>query len=761
MRGSLFLHRFAALCLAASATVAFGQNAYQIFTPANIRDSTSGTGPGQNADVFNSKTLSLQCPSRPRAVISSSATGLGPILVDNFLTLAVGKYPPINICPWGWNGPAWQQSCYNSNYIQDSKNGNLVGVDPDTIAARDGVFPIDISPFLQSGSNQIQLSTVDIGQYLGSSSLYLVTSCTSNGVTGSSQITGNPIPSSNPTSQQLTQTFSVNPTTNQAVQFIYDLSIANSADTLTITNGSTPNNGANPLTQAAFQPYLNGTSFATAQCITHAGSSVNNSPACVLFTLTCQIGTSSEQSGANCPTSSARNEYFIDYFDGVLTSLPNITGTNGLSYPQGVGLLEAKEGWTGGMCSFDPATKIAGQMCPQNTLTSFTGPGAYRSGGSGQDPNSTFITVAPVPEPLTTITVANMHTGNWVNTHSPSVTFLSTPPALSNSGFVAAPIESINFGISLASSVPQPPAPISGDSSLSNSGACPAPGSAPTNVKPFSGTQNVDVTEDGQFLLHYYAQDCAGTQELQFTNTSGTWSTGFFTYPINVDTVVPVVPGITLTPAATNNTYTIGQQVSANYSCTDDRSGIVQCGTNTFSTPTLNTGPLTSMLNTSKAGQYTFTVNAVDAAGNTATQSVTYNVSSPLPPVNVSVLKLAPLTVKKGAQMTYSIGVANISLNAATSVTVTDTLPAGVTFVKATALQTVCSGLKCSNDAVCTGTTTVSCSVPSMTLLTPMAIQIVVNVTANSKTQISNTATVSTQNSNAGKSQSTAVTNVQ
>ncbi len=120
--------------------------------------------------------------------------------------------------------------------------------------------------------------------------------------------------------------------------------------------------------------------------------------------------------------------------------------------------------------------------------------------------------------------------------------------------------------------------------------ACPAPGD-PIHRRPLSSRrqpQSVSVAEDGQYLLHYFAQDCAGTEELQFTQTAGSWSTSFYTFPINVDTVAPVVSsGPTLSPApSTNggvaNSYMIGQKVTATYSCTDDRSGIVECGTSTY-----------------------------------------------------------------------------------------------------------------------------------------------------------------------------------
>jgi hypothetical protein len=82
-----------------------------------------------------------------------------------------------------------------------------------------------------------------------------------------------------------------------------------------------------------------------------------------------------------------------------------------------------------------------------------------------------------VPEDLTTVSVTGQQPGYWINSPNATVNFVSTPPAVaSTNNFIAAPIENITYGISDASSVPQPPAPISGDKTLTNSIACPAPG---------------------------------------------------------------------------------------------------------------------------------------------------------------------------------------------------------------------------------------------------------------------------------------------
>jgi uncharacterized repeat protein (TIGR01451 family) len=352
----------------------------------------------------------------------------------------------------------------------------------------------------------------------------------------------------------------------------------------------------------------------------------------------------------------------------------------------------------------------------------------------------TKVTVSPVPQP-----------GNWINKQTAVVSFVSTPPAIaSNNNFVAAPIESLTYGTSSTSNVPQPGSPIPGDITLPNT-ACPTPGgSNPPPATVFTpAPQTVNFSADGTYLLHYFAQDCAGTEELQFIQTAGSWSTSFYTYPINVDTVTPkVASGPTLSPAPSNNggvanSYLIGQKVTASYSCTDERSGIVKCGTFTYAPgTTLNTGNLSSNVDTSKAGAQTFTVTAVDAAGNQTSSSVNYTVAAPQ--VNLVILKVAPLLVKQNTQMAYTITVGNLSNQTASAVTITDPLPAGVAFVKT---APVCINGRCSVAPACTfASNTVKCSAPSVTLTTPLLFNIVVQVQAAVGTKIKNTATVSSAN---------------
>jgi uncharacterized repeat protein (TIGR01451 family) len=754
MKISAFLQGLTAVCIAATASASSGQNAIQLFSPANVRVSAQGTGHGDEAKTFNTTILNLQCAASPvHAVLSSTPDGNGNVLVDNFISLSVNGKTPVDICKYGTTENYGQQNCFNSTYASQASQGKLTGQDPDGLASSGGVPPIDISSQLWPGAIQAQIGTVDTGSYLTSTTLYLVTNCTNEGISGPGNITGNPISSSNPTGQQLSQNYAFNSSDSQQVRFTYDLSQAKNSGTLSIPDGSAPSTADTPIDPTTFTTqYLHGTSFATASCLLHDGELFNGSPACKLYTLTCQVGTDPTQKGALCPASTERNEFFQEVFDGPNFTLPDVAGTNGKTFHQGVGFLEAIDGWGGGTCVFDSSSSIAHQLCPQNVLTNFSGPGAFNSRGPGQSPNSGFITIAPVPEDLTTATVSPQpQPGNWINKQTAVVSFVSTPPAVaSNNSFVAAPIQSLTYGISSTSNVPQPGMPITGDFTVPNT-ACPAPGSTISQPPPVftPAPQTISVSADGTYLVHYFAQDCAGTEELQFTQTAGSWSTSFYTFPINVDTVAPIVAsGPTLSPApSTNggvpNSYLIGQKVTANYSCTDERSGIVKCGTFTYAPGnTLNTGNLSSTVDTSKAGAQTFTVAAVDAAGNQTSASVNYQVVAPQ--VNLVILKVAPLAVKQNSQLTYAVTVVNLSNQTASSVTITDPLPAGVTFVKT---APVCINGKCSTAPACTfASNTVACSAPSVTFTTPLLFNIVVQVQAAVGTKIKNTATVGSAN---------------
>ncbi len=87
--------------------------------------------------------------------------------------------------------------------------------------------------------------------------------------------------------------------------------------------------------------------------------------------------------------------------------------------------------------------------------------------------------------------------------------------------------------------------------------------------------------------------------------------------PISGNKVDKKAPSTTITAPTNNATYVLNQGVAASYSCTDDGSNVASCA-----------GPVAhgSNIDTASPGTKTFTVNASDNVGNSATPSVSYRV---------------------------------------------------------------------------------------------------------------------------------------
>jgi hypothetical protein len=116
---------------------------------------------------------------------------------------------------------------------------------------------------------------------------------------------------------------------------------------------------------------------------------------------------------------------------------------------------------------------------------------------------------------------------------------------------------------------------------------------------------------DGSHTLEYFSVDVAG-------NVEATKTLSF-----RIDATPPT---ITITVPGAGATYTLGQIVSAAFSCFDALSGFDTCS---------GSG---SPINTGSIGPHSFTVNASDFAGNTSSKTVSYNVAYPFtgffPPVD-------------------------------------------------------------------------------------------------------------------------------
>ena len=650
-------------------TLTGAAGAIKLFSPIDVANSNpNATLP--NPFTFGSITLTLTANGSPlKAVLSSSPDGSGNVVVDNFFSVAINGTPVAtgspagNICP----GPASDTffvgdmqvtdlDCFTEAYRSAANSNNATGLDgrnPDTFAnpgnavlgegQAGGVPPIDISSFLSSlvpgeGSpspTPVTFTLLDGGGKVASTTIFLVTNATVNGVQTGGTITGNPIDPNNPATQ--TQEFTFDGTTGQHVS-LYANYVALDG-TAQIVNGTTPVPFDTGITQQQFATMVQGTSAGPAVCFRLTGELAADgvTTLCKAFTMECtQPGANTATpAGVNCPQQLAngpRNLYFASAFDtpDAITIAP---GT-------GPGFLMGQDNWASSgpnsaanpqQCSFgnnlavDP---LAGQLCPQDILTAFFG-GDLNHGGTTRTTNSTFIPVQNMPLPFTIPVVTTENFFGWQRATTVTVKFFASPAIypfffnfnpLPANGFTAAPIQSVTFGTTSANvPVPDPTFPVPGDTTLLNSGTCPT-----TSPGTFATPPSSFVLTEGRFNLHFFATDCAATEELRFrrqANPAANWAS-FKTVPVNIDGTAPMINGATASRSGTT--------VTVKYSCTDPNladgsngSGVVVCGTYLFfAVP--NTGNLVSKfkVNTT-SGQ--ITLKAIDLAGNTTTVQVPFH----------------------------------------------------------------------------------------------------------------------------------------
>lgn len=123
----------------------------------------------------------------------------------------------------------------------------------------------------------------------------------------------------------------------------------------------------------------------------------------------------------------------------------------------------------------------------------------------------------------------------------------------------------------------------------------------------------LDTSHTGSHTFTVTATDKAGNQA---TVTHG--------YTVEPDTTPPE---ITLATPWSNAPFKLDQVVTADYQCTDHESGIASCDGDL---------PEGARIDTSKAGSYTFTVNATDKAGNQATLEHPYTVEGDTTPPTIT-----------------------------------------------------------------------------------------------------------------------------
>jgi uncharacterized repeat protein (TIGR01451 family) len=186
-------------------------------------------------------------------------------------------------------------------------------------------------------------------------------------------------------------------------------------------------------------------------------------------------------------------------------------------------------------------------------------------------------------------------------------------------------------------------------------------------------------------------------------------------------------------------------------SLTQDTGPLAGC-----STPVVGgTGTVTCSWATLASGasaQFTLTIKAGNTASITNTASVTTNSSDTnpgnnnstasttvTPSADVAVTKTGPASVTAGANATYSITVANGGPSDAASVTLTDTVPAGTTFVSEN--QTTGPTFACTTPVPGAGGT-ITCTIATLPAGASATFSVVVNISVAATGSITNTATV-------------------
>ena len=570
----------------------------------------------------------------------------------------------------------------------------------------------------------------------------------------------------------LSQQFTFNNTTGEHVEFDFNYLTAFGIEgDLTVVQDTVPTVADQGITQATYAQLVAGTSLATTQCFISPGEGTdsNGNSLCAQFTLECTNANSSTPAGDNCPQSTQRNLLF----NHVLDINPALTTVPAGSAPT---LAEGSDTWSPGNCTL--VGPEAGNLCPESLLTQFFTTGSDpKPGGTTKTSNSTFIAGCCEPEWTTVPTVPQ-----WFNNTTVPVSFTSSPPAAPptpNNNWVASPNQAITWGWENLGQTPDPTFPIPGDQTVTNPTACPstwpAPGTTPPNATA-SGT--VTVPGEGAFEVHFFSTACDAQEELLFTpQTSQTtnWA-AFKTAPFNVDTTSPMVSSITLN--ASGGYYAQNSSATATVVCTDPSSptvpnffsGIAQCGQKgspqlfTGNQQTVTTTPIP--LSTATLGTQTFTAIAQDVAGNlSAPSSVSYTVVGS---ADLAVGMIGNILVKSGTNLTYLIGIANNGPNTADLVTLTDTLPAGTTFVSsgyAIESCTLSGGRPNCNISPPTnscGSVPGSCSIgalPAWTKKNPIGVlvQITVNVNASPGATIKNSATTGEVNSDPNSNNNTAI----
>jgi hypothetical protein len=583
-----------------------------------------------------------------------------------------------------------------------------------------GTPPVSVySAVLQPGMQSLTVQLVDAGGDLGASTVQLVTNCSPAGVTSGGSITGNPV-TSNPSSQTQTFTFDNAPGQNISI------TSSNANSGVANTTGVVPVVTDFGISQSQFNELVAGTSAAPAVCLRLAGELDSSGNAlCKGYLIQCYNPNDGTTTGDNCVTNADQARTLFDFAKFSSPDAP-VNGTNFLTAKScnffldgaaggtgacaqsqpgqliGAGMLLGSDNWltisdgsySVANCNFGSTGTLKNNLCPLDTLTQFKGASDSGLGSTTTGRNSIFVPVANMPLPYTATTVGGQNSNGWTKSMTPTATFVSNPatyPAAGTSGipsrnnFAPAAIYSLTFGTSPAGSpIPDTTYPISTDTTNLNAiatngtfgpPACTNPVPTGPNNGAFTSTTTPTATTlnpstfssllDGVYNLHYFATDCAFTEELlfnptgsQLTDPNANWAS-FEVVSFGLDRLAPeLTSACTLSSSAQiYNGTTVWYSGPVTQTCdwndpqsgSGFASGFANDGyghlpTQTPNAPTVLQGSLTTVTTSTAtpsgqvAQQFTIGPQSVqDLAGNTASAAaVTVNIDTQPPTDSIS-----------------------------------------------------------------------------------------------------------------------------
>jgi hypothetical protein len=380
------------------------------------------------------------------------------------------------------------------------------------------------------------------------------------------------------------------------------------------------------------------------------------------------------------------------------------------------------------------------------------------------------------------------------------------PPGGTTNNFQAAPPASLLYGPGAPAIAPGPIP--TGDTLVSNPNpVCTGTGGncAPSLWDTQTGSNVTTVTtgtipatsptlsslgSNGTFTMHWSAIDLVGITEksIQLTSAVGgqctlpdgstvsgsqCYYTNYFTTQVNIDSTAPVITGYSFSPAGSpTGTFALNQVVHPIYTCTDNLSGLSNCGGVPVSgCPLTATVTSSTALSTSTPGAHTISVNATDCALNTSGgTTVSYTVAS-----SADVAIIGGATSSTSKSITYVAAVLDLAQNtSAYGVVITFQItdpkasvggPITGVFADVSCTLFGCSGLPTGPMACSTSGDTVTCNVgtlPTIFQLKGAVAQITIPVVAKpqSGATIGIIATVSSDDDPNSKNNTTPLTTV-